>query len=593
MGNQTSTAAGGQGGPALTLSPNVECLEISDRFLVHFPQELKQLKLLKILSLARNKITKLDGISNVASLEDLDLSYNALTILQDELFNCPVLIKLNLSFNQISQLPSSVQNAKLLQIFNLSNNIITAIPIDMGLVSNLTILNLSFNRLTVLPKEIGKLGKLSKLIINNNKLQSVPIEIGNLSSLVLLDLAENELRTLPQQIGNLKQLTKLYLDNNDFLEMISELGNLEKLKELNLRSNQLVDLPSSMNKLVNLVILDLDDNQWDSVEYTVNDIPRLLSYLKTKKDIVNKSRKSTSKEYRRTIQRQKVEDKKRLNINNVFEQTFQMVEYKKKLLQIKEIHGRMFVRKINFSPTMLNTSGAFILDCGKKIYIFMGTNVTPRESLKARHLAKLLNMENGGASEVLLVSYSIARRDELSALFNEFGQNTKVNLKPGNDIHIAQEIEDFFTFELKLFKFFEKEVGSIDIQVFVGEPLFKSFVDSTSCSVLDTGSDIYVWSGLYSTPNERSWAMLKAEELIVRKSADQAEILWVVDGMETLLFKEFFVDWPDLGWDAEFIKSQQQAMEQEEAARVEAENQKKKNGGRRTRRRKKKSSSFI
>ena len=34
-------------------------------------------------------------------------------------------------------------------------------------------------------------------------------------------------------------------------------------------------------------------------------------------------------------------------------------------------------------------------------------------------------------------------------------------------------------------------------------------LDSSSCFVLDCGADVWVWAGVYCSPSEKSWAMLK------------------------------------------------------------------------------------
>ncbi|KYQ96706.1 villin [Tieghemostelium lacteum] len=559
MGQTDSKIGNGSGVAQVVFSLNDQFVEISDKFLVTFPLELKQLRELKSISLTRNRIHSLDGISSIVKLEEVDLSYNSLVRLQDELFKCIQLIKLNLSFNQINQLPPLIGNLRLLQLLNLSNNSINLIPSDIGQLGNLTILNLSFNQLQALPKEIGKMNSLNKLILNNNKIQNIPNEIGGLVQLQLLDLAENELRTLPTQISSLKSLVKLYLDNNDFLEMISEIGDLVQLKELNLRSNQLVDLPSAMHKLVNLNILDLDDNQWEGVEYTVNDIKRLLNHLKYKKDVVNKSRKSTSKEYRRTIQRQKLEDKKRLSVTSVFDTPFQIVEYKKKLYQIKG-NKNVKVRRVDTNSSSLNSGDVFLLDSGKKIFVLVGEKSNPRERLKGIHFANIIRNENGGQSDIVPIDLAKSKKEDINEFWKEI-PGGKVSLKPS----LQQDDEEDDLILEKLFIFYDVD-NRLEIKVHCFEPFYRSMLESNSCAVLDTGNDIYVWSGLYCSSNEKTWSMLKAEELLSHKN-EFAELNWFVEDAESSYFKEFFVDWVDNSWDPNY-KSQ---ADLEEQARLNAE----------------------
>lgn len=61
---------------------------------------------------------------------------------------------------------------------------------------------------------------------------------------------------------------------------------------------------------------------------------------------------------------------------------------------------------------------------------------------------------------------------------------------------------------------------------------------------------IFVWCGHESTPNERSYAMLKAEELIeIGDRPRCCDISWAVDGAETIYFQEQFCDWTTAEWE--------------------------------------------
>ncbi|GAM27463.1 hypothetical protein SAMD00019534_106390 [Acytostelium subglobosum LB1] len=551
---------------SMTIPENTETLEISEKHLVSFPAELSQLRRLVTLSLAHNNIQRLDGIAGLVTLEDLDLSYNSLQQLTDELFMVVQLNKLNISFNQLQALPPAINMLKLLRTLNLMNNQLTALPKEIGQTISLQTMNISFNKIVLIPKEMGSLINLTKLILNNNKINQIPPEIGKLQQLTLLDLAENELRQLPREIGQLKTLTKLYLDNNDFLELTSEVGNLAQLKELNLRCNQLVDLPSSMHKLQKLTLIDLEDNQWENNNYQSHDIEKLLAYLKTKRDVVNKSRKSTSKEYRRTLERNKVEEKKRLSVNTIFETMFTFVENTRSLYLLKGKH-RIMVRRVDFLATNLNNSDSFILDTGKKLFVFLGATSNSRERQKAVHFAGLMRIEQGGNSDVVVLDNK-TRKEDQSEFWKEFGGKQTVSNGFDNDADAEEEM----IMIMKLFKFTEAEGGRIDIQVFAGEDFFKSMLDSSSCVILDTGSDIYVWSGTYSSSNEKSWSMLKAEELMEHsKRPSSSEIKWVMEGVETLMFKENFVDWIDNSWDVSFTRQKDLDNEREEMLKAEAE----------------------
>jgi hypothetical protein len=74
--------------------------------------------------------------------------------------------------------------------------------------------------------------------------------------------------------------------------------------------------------------------------------------------------------------------------------------------------------------------------------------------------------------------------------------------------------------------------------------------------VLDVYQTIFVWCGRESTPNERSYAMLKAEELIgVGDRPRCCDISWAVDGAETIYFQEQFCDWTTAEWEYGIVHS--------------------------------------
>ncbi len=73
--------------------------------------------------------------------------------------------------------------------------------------------------------------------------------------------------------------------------------------------------------------------------------------------------------------------------------------------------------------------------------------------------------------------------------------------------------------------------------------------------MLDCFSEIYVWIGALSTPSEKNWALLKAEELAQRNRPECCRIVWVMDGAETIVFREQFEDWTDDIWELELDRT--------------------------------------
>ncbi|MCY4579238.1 MAG: leucine-rich repeat domain-containing protein [Chloroflexi bacterium] len=114
--------------------------------------------------------------------------------------------------------PPELSNLANLDELDLSRNQLTgSIPPELGNLANLDELDLSRNQLTgSIPPELGNLANLRKLYLNENQLTgSIPPELGNLANLWILYLNENQLTgSIPPELGNLANLWILMLSGN-------------------------------------------------------------------------------------------------------------------------------------------------------------------------------------------------------------------------------------------------------------------------------------------------------------------------------------------------------------------------------------------
>ncbi|MEM9274674.1 MAG: COR domain-containing protein [Cyanobacteria bacterium P01_F01_bin.143] len=206
--------------------------------LTKIPQEVFELKHLKILKLGYNKISHLpESIGNLTNLNELSLNVNQLTSLPESIGNLTSLNGLYLHVNQLTSLPESIDK-----------------------LTSLNRLSLAENQLTSFPEFISKINSLNELSLWNNQLTSLPESIGDLANLNSLYLYENQLTSLPESIGDLASLKKLILWNNQLTSLPESIGDLANLNELNLWNNQLTSLPESIGNLISLNELDLNDN---------------------------------------------------------------------------------------------------------------------------------------------------------------------------------------------------------------------------------------------------------------------------------------------------------------------------------------------
>jgi leucine-rich repeat protein SHOC2 len=223
-----------------------------------------------ILDLRFQNITTLpDNIGDFSRLIELSLLNNQLITIPDSIGNLINLNSLSLSANQLTTLPESIGNLAKLRWLYLGSNRLTAIPNTLGNLSNLTSLSLRDNYLTILPDTIGNLVNLKCLQLDRNQLANLPDSIGKLVELTELNLSKNRLTTLPDSIGNLTKLTHLNLNNNCLTSLPDRIGNLTSLQELQIDGNEILNL-SILQKLPNLKIVkfqgvNLPQRYWQDV----------------------------------------------------------------------------------------------------------------------------------------------------------------------------------------------------------------------------------------------------------------------------------------------------------------------------------------
>ena len=99
---------------------------------------------------------------------------------------------------------------------NLSFNTITSLPDEIGNLINLEQLFLIDCEISAVPSTITNLTNLIALVLSDNQISSLPERIGDLSNLIGLSVNNNQLSYLPESIFNLSELNILNIKNNNF-----------------------------------------------------------------------------------------------------------------------------------------------------------------------------------------------------------------------------------------------------------------------------------------------------------------------------------------------------------------------------------------
>ncbi|WP_158711424.1 leucine-rich repeat domain-containing protein [Streptomyces xylophagus] len=195
-------------------------LDLSDRKLRRFPEQLYAFTNLRVLSLADNDaIGELgERIGELTALEELDVSGTELT-----------------------GLPESVGRLRNLRVLNISGNAFTTLPEQLGDLPRLEVLRAA--RLTCpVPEAIARLVTLRELDLSNlqpgeyNSLVAFPTPVTRLPALRSLNLSQVFLETVPDDLLALTALEELDLRGSlsALLPRLPDLARLPRLRVLRL-----------------------------------------------------------------------------------------------------------------------------------------------------------------------------------------------------------------------------------------------------------------------------------------------------------------------------------------------------------------------
>lgn len=120
----------------------------------------------------------------------LDLSDRNLKKFPEEIFQCTNLTKLILRNNSISEIPKEIKLLRKLKVFDLSNNQIKQLYADIFKLPKLETLNVSNNQIRTLPRQLTNSG-IKNLLLQNNKIVNFPEEL--LGNIEKLNVSKNQL----------------------------------------------------------------------------------------------------------------------------------------------------------------------------------------------------------------------------------------------------------------------------------------------------------------------------------------------------------------------------------------------------------------
>ncbi len=181
----------------------------------------------KFLDLSRMNLKEIpDEVSEVNSLEKIDLSNNQIGELSDAFLKMPSIIELNASYNNLDYSSFiKLSNIPSIRLIDISGNQIEVIDEELRRFKNLKVLNLSKNRVKKVGVDFSVCPRLTDLNLSENLIEEIDIVNFINSKLVVLDLSGNPLKHLDEDIIKQKKLKSLFLTGCEIENIPIEIYN--------------------------------------------------------------------------------------------------------------------------------------------------------------------------------------------------------------------------------------------------------------------------------------------------------------------------------------------------------------------------------
>ncbi|XP_041659339.1 scinderin like b [Cheilinus undulatus] len=212
----------------------------------------------------------------------------------------------------------------------------------------------------------------------------------------------------------------------------------------------------------------------------------------------------------------------------------------KRLLHIK---GRRAIRatEVDMSWGSFNNGDCFIIDLGKDIYQWCGSECNRFEKLKCAEVAiDIRDNERNGRAKL----HHVEEGEEPAAVIEVLGP--KPAIPPGTPDD--EKVDTSNRKKAALYMISDASGSMTCSQVAPSSPFKQAMLSLEECYILDNGVDrnIFVWKGPKANMSERKAAMSAGQKFIRDKGySNKTQIQVLPAGAETTLFKQFFSDWKD------------------------------------------------
>ncbi|KAJ4810633.1 Villin-4 [Rhynchospora pubera] len=196
------------------------------------------------------------------------------------------------------------------------------------------------------------------------------------------------------------------------------------------------------------------------------------------------------------------------------------------------------VKEVPFARSSLNHDDIFILDTKSKIFQFNGSNTSIQERAKALEVVQYIKETyHAGKCGVAAVEDGKLMADaDAGEFWGFFGGFAPLPRKAASSDDNGK-IDDVLS--IKLLRVSKGQMVPLG-----GENLTRETLETNKCYLLDCGSEIFVWMGRDTSLEARKSASGAAEELLREPGRPKANVIRIIEGFETAVFKSKFDRWP-------------------------------------------------
>ncbi|XP_064604543.1 gelsolin-like protein 1 [Liolophura sinensis] len=188
-------------------------------------------------------------------------------------------------------------------------------------------------------------------------------------------------------------------------------------------------------------------------------------------------------------------------------------QYQPRLLRFNGQRKTVTIREVPLLKSKLNSGDVYILDMGKQIYQWNGTDCNKDERFKAMQYVQELESERGGASTEVLDEDSVSKSHEF---YEALGDGD-----PEEDESDEETEEE----EKVLMRYTEGDGSEVKRGDITSEDLV-----SNDVFLIDTGKEVFVWVGADASPNEKKNGFSYAHSYLKGKEKSYPPVTIVKEG---------------------------------------------------------------